>query len=738
MDTSSSSASSSSLVAPTPPSASATSHEFAAFQKVLQQHNAARAREQAERQRENELIAASQKASLVPSLEQIAKKKASEDDKNLKPVFMTKKQREELALKRLQEKRESSQQMGAMGEEDDAEQARQSEEERRKKAREEREKLARLREEQRLERQKAQSERLNEKIAQQIKDSYLGVNKTVKKRIIPPSQKFKFSFDWESGDDTSTDLNPLYDRRHQPALLFGRGFLAGTDRREQRKQHKFYEDLVENKVQLGELTEVRDMDRVRAREQRELKRESEHSMKNRHWSEKPIEVMEERDWRIFREDFNISTRGARVPHPLRYWHEADLPEELSKAITRAGYKDPSPIQRAAIPVGLRNMDVVGIAETGSGKTCAFLVPMLVYISKLPKITQQTAGEGPYALVLAPTRELAQQISEECDKLGKDMGVRNVSIVGGNSIEEQSFSMRAGVEVIIATPGRLFDCLERRFLVLNQCNYIVLDEADRMIDLNFEPQLVKILDTMPSSNIKPENIDDMDESTVYRQTIMFSATMPPRVEQLAKKYLRHPVFISIGDRKGSANENVTQRVEMLTEGRKRGRLMEILKQDEAPFIVFCNSKKGCDTLARAIEGAGFGCTVVHGSKIQEQREANLEAFKNGEVDVLVATDVVGRGIDINNVQQVINYDMPSEIEKYMHRIGRTGRAGKKGIATSFVTEADADLYYDLKNVLTGANQNVPGELARHEASKAKPGSLDAVGKKKKPTIMFAKK
>jgi ATP-dependent RNA helicase DDX23/PRP28 len=211
-----------------------------------------------------------------------------------------------------------------------------------------------------------------------------------------------------------------------------------------------------------------------------------------HWSEKKREDMTERDWRIFREDFNISYKGV-VPAsalPLRNWDEADLPKPLRKAVDRAGYKKPSPIQMAAIPLGLQFRDVIGIAETGSGKTAAFVLPMLVYIQNQPPMlgNPEVEAEGPYAVVLAPTRELAQQIEEETRNLAHYTDFRVVSVVGGQSIEDQGFALRKGCEIVVATPGRLVDCIERSYAVLNQCNYVVLDEADRMIDLGFEPQV----------------------------------------------------------------------------------------------------------------------------------------------------------------------------------------------------------------------------------------------------------
>ena len=340
--------------------------------------------------------------------------------------------------------------------------------------------------------------------------------------------------------------------------------------------------------------------------------------------------------------------------------------------------------------------------------------------------------------MAPTRELAQQISVECTKLGGVLGIRNVSIVGGLGIEEQGAKLREGTEVVIGTPGRLIDCIEKRYLVLHQCNYIVLDEADRMIDMNFEPQIVKVLDSMPSTNLRPEveeegagdsslTLSSSPSGQRYRQTIMFSATMPPKVIHLAKKYLRSAVEIAVGDRRGKASSNVEQRVEWVkSDADKKRRLIDLLTSEAPPIIVFCNLKKTCDLVAKATAELGIRSVVLHGGKTQETREEALADFKRGNIDVLIATDVMGRGIDVDSVRLVINYEMPSDIQKYTHRIGRTGRAGKKGVATSFLTEADAEVMYDLKAMLKEANQNIPPELNNHEASRNKPGTMGEQG------------
>jgi ATP-dependent RNA helicase DDX23/PRP28 len=410
-----------------------------------------------------------------------------------------------------------------------------------------------------------------------------------------------------------------------------------------------------------------------------------------------------------------------------------------------GFKDPSPIQRQAIPIGLMQRDVIGIAETGSGKTAAFVIPMLTYMLRVPEYMRERAKDhGPLALIMAPTRELVNQIESEIVKLGKYCGVRVVSVVGGQSIEDQGRQVQQGVDIMVATPGRLNECIELRYVVLNQCNYIVLDEADRMIDMGFEPQVVSVMDAM-GSQLKSESEEDLiaqemaDTNTMglkpYRTTIMFSATMPPSVEKMAKTYLRHPVIVAIGDQESVKNKRIEQRIKFLSnESKKRNELISALKVTARPIIVFCNEKRTCDTTARFIEGLGYSVSVLHGGKGQEQREYSLAQFRDGDTDVLCATDVAGRGLDIKGVLHVINYDMTMEIDRYTHRIGRTGRAGLDGIATTFITEADSKVFYELKAYLEATKSAIPSELARHAASSQKPGDFV---EKKRESVQFLK-
>ncbi|KAF4710571.1 hypothetical protein FOZ63_010855, partial [Perkinsus olseni] len=561
-----------------------------------------------------------------------------------------------------------------------------------------------------------------------IKKRYLGIDKMERddekrRKLQKPSEKFRniFNFEWDNSEDTSKEeTNELYRNRVQPQLLFGRGFIAGVDVREQKKKNNFYDKLSEERQKLGIASGVTMVESSTGRKSRssQMMMDSDDDSdygtlgKGTHWSEKKSSEMTKRDWKIFREDMKIYLRGGRVPIPCRTWAESPLPVELLKAINEVGYIRPTPIQMQAIPVAMEQRDLIGVAETGSGKTAAYMLPMLTYVNALPALDNVTAEDGPYGIVMAPTRELALQIEEE-----------------GHKFKLQAMTVR-GCEIVIATPGKLNDALEKKYTVLNQCFYVVLDEADKMIDMGFEGYVNEVLDRIPASNLKSLYEDEATEQEKtskegkkrYRITQMFSATMPTAVERLARKYLRCPAYISIGD-PGAGKKDIEQRVLWTSEGNKRKQLKEVLQYTEPPIIVFVNVKKAADVLGKWIEGEGYSVSVLHGGKHQDAREQNMENFRAGYTDVLVATDVAGRGLDIDDVQHVINFDMPKNIEDYTHRIGRTGRAGKKGLATSLLTKDDEHIMYDLKNFLEQNGQIVPQELQHAQAAKFKPGTLN---------------
>lgn len=565
---------------------------------------------------------------------------------------------------------------------------------------------------------------VHEDEAELIKQRYTGpeVNKSTfsaQKKRKRTTEK-KFNFEWDADEDTSKDYDPIY--AQQSSAIIGAGRLAG-----------FGEEAAEDSakrtargIEAGD--PVNGKQRAQEYMEQFYRGQEARNRRNglgKHWSEKNLDEMRERDWRIFKEDFGIATKGGGIPNPMRKWEESDLPRELLDVVYQVGYTDPTPIQRAAIPIALQARDLIGVAVTGSGKTAAFLLPLLNYIRKLPPLDEYSKADGPYALIMAPTRELAQQIETEAKKFATPLGFTCVSIVGGHSLEEQAFALRNGAEIIVATPGRLVDCIERRLLVLQQCCYIVMDEADRMIDLGFEDSLNRILDALPVSNEKPDT-DEAEDSELmknyrYRQTMMYTATMPPIVEKIAKKYLRRPAIVTIGNA-GEAVDTVEQRVEFISgEDKRKKRLAEILTSGQfaAPIIVFVNIKRNCDTVARDIKRLGFNTVTLHGSKDQKQREAALASVRSGETEVLVATDLAGRGIDVPDVSLVVNFNMAMSIESYTHRIGRTGRAGKSGVAITFLGNEDADVMYDLKQMIAKSSiSKVPDELRRHEAAQQK--------------------
>ncbi|KAF7793189.1 hypothetical protein EIP86_004298 [Pleurotus ostreatoroseus] len=547
-----------------------------------------------------------------------------------------------------------------------------------------------------------------------IRSRYLGVDK--KKRKIRKMNDRKFVFDWDEQDDTFSKEAPaaVGSERQGAQVMFGRGHIAGMD------------DGGNGPVPGRKTTTDGGFQLADSLERR---RAAKTGIDERHWTEKALEEMKERDWRIFREDFSIAARGGQIPHPIRSWAESNIPQQILDVIETIGYKEPSPIQRQAIPIGLQNRDIIGIAETGSGKTAAFVIPMLSFISKLPPFTDENRHLGPYALIMSPTRELAQQIESEAKRFAGPLGYTCVSIVGGRSVEEQQFNLRSGAEIIIATPGRLKDVIERHVIVLSQCRYIVMDEADRMVNLGFEAELTFILDKLPSDTMEGEDkseIMDVDGETMIKKgrtrvTTLFSATMPPPVERIAKKYLKRPAIITIGEA-GRAVDTVEQKVEfVIGDEKKKHRMLEILNSGEfpSPIIVFVNQKKTADMVAKDLQRAGWSAATLHSGKNQEQREAALQALRSGDADILVATDLAGRGIDVPDVGLVINYQMSNTIEAYVHRIGRTGRAGKQGTAITFLSNDDDEVMYDLRQEISKSPvSKVPIELAKHEASQHK--------------------
>ncbi|TAN11443.1 MAG: DEAD/DEAH box helicase [Burkholderiaceae bacterium] len=359
-----------------------------------------------------------------------------------------------------------------------------------------------------------------------------------------------------------------------------------------------------------------------------------------------------------------------------------LAEPLKRAVADMGYETMTPIQEQAIPVVLAGQDVMGAARTGTGKTAAFALPLLQRLLQHENTSASPARHPVRALVLEPTRELADQVAEQVKLYAKYTNLRSTVVFGGIDIKPQIVELRKGVEVLVATPGRLLDHIEGKTAILNQVEYVVLDEADRMLDIGFLPDLQRILSHLPKT----------------RTTLLFSATFSPEIRHLAESYLHHPVTIEVAPPNATA-ATVDQHFYLLDEDDKRRALRQILRDQKlSQAFVFCNSKLGTARLARALAHDGLKTTAMHGDRTQDERLKSLEAFKAGEVDLLVATDVAARGLDIKDVPAVFNYDVPFNAEDYIHRIGRTGRAGANGLAVTLVTRGDRRLMEQLEHLL----------------------------------------
>ncbi|KAH8854314.1 putative ATP-dependent RNA helicase DDX17 [Schistosoma japonicum] len=360
-------------------------------------------------------------------------------------------------------------------------------------------------------------------------------------------------------------------------------------------------------------------------------------------------------------------------------------------IKKSKWDSPTPIQCQGWPVALSGRDLVGIAQTGSGKTASFLLPAIVHAKAQPSLKR---GDGPIVLVLVPTRELAQQVEKVAEDFCYSAGFKSACLYGGASRTSQGEALGQSPEVVIATPGRLLDFLESRHTNLRRCTYLVLDEADRMLDMGFEPSIRRVV-----SQVRPD-----------RQTLMWSATWPREVKALAEDFLYDYIQINVGSTKLSANHNIRQHVEILSESEKFKRLLSLLNSfDNARVLVFTETKKRTDEICQKLQDKGFDATAMHGDKHQKERDRALDMFRDGHVSVLVATDVASRGLDINDIRYIINYDYPSQTEDYIHRIGRTGRSDKKGTAYTFFSAKQPRLARELIEVLKEARQTIPDEL-----------------------------
>ena len=354
-----------------------------------------------------------------------------------------------------------------------------------------------------------------------------------------------------------------------------------------------------------------------------------------------------------------------------------LSDELLKAVTEAGYDEPTPIQAAAIPQVQMMRDIIAIAQTGTGKTASFVLPMIDVLA-----SGRARARMPRSLILEPTRELAAQVAENFEKYGKYHKLSMALLIGGVQMGDQVKALEKGVDVLIATPGRLMDLFERGKILLTGCEMLVIDEADRMLDMGFIPDIEHICTKLPTT----------------RQTLLFSATMPPPIKKLADKFLTNPKYIEVA-RPATANTNIEQFLVNVSPMKKRDVLRDLIRSEQASnAIIFCNRKTTVRELNTSLQRHGLRSGEIHGDIDQASRQKQLEAFKNGDIDFLVASDVAARGLDVKGVSHVFNFDAPWHPDDYVHRIGRTGRAGAKGKAFTFVTKADEEAIENIEKLI----------------------------------------
>lgn len=411
------------------------------------------------------------------------------------------------------------------------------------------------------------------------------------------------------------------------------------------------------------------------------------------------EAQMKRNARLWRSEHDVSLMSRTrvdVP-PILEWHTA-LSGPLCAALAQSGFVRPLPVQSQCVALALTGHDVIGLAQTGTGKTLAYVIPILSFVLDYLSKNEFDPVSGPLGIVLVPTHELADQVNSVVDQLGQSLGIASMALVGGFSISDQAVSLRRGAHVIVATPGRLNDVLESHLMVVGNCSVVVMDEADKMVDRSFGPQIEQILTMVPST----------------RRLMMFSATMPNEVLSIVEKFFQNVVRVRVG-RVGDAASTIKQIVHYVSKAEKRQAFLEAIHGMKPPIIVFVNSRESCENVANLLGENGFRVSWIHGGKSQKDRDAVVNAIWDGVIDIVVATEVLSRGIDIERVQNVVNYEVPIEISSYVHRIGRTGRAGESGVATSFVTPEDVYIMYDLTRLLQRNNFVVPQGMLNNPAS-----------------------
>ncbi|KMZ56001.1 putative ATP-dependent RNA helicase [Zostera marina] len=396
----------------------------------------------------------------------------------------------------------------------------------------------------------------------------------------------------------------------------------------------------------------------------------------------------------YRRQLELKLHGKDVPKPVKTWNQIGFTSKILDTIKKLNFERPMSIQAQALPIIMSGRDCIGVAKTGSGKTLAFVLPMLRHIKDQPPVA---AGDGPIGLIMAPTRELVQQIHSDIKKFSKVMGLTCVPVYGGSGVAQQISDLKRGTEIVVCTPGRMIDILctsSGKITNLRRVTYLVMDEADRMFDMGFEPQITRMV-----QNTRPD-----------RQTVLFSATFPRQVEILARKVLTKPVEIQVGGR-SVVNKDITQLVEVRQESERFFRLLELLGEwyEKGKILVFVHSQDKCDSLFKDLLRHGYPCLSLHGAKDQTDRESTVSDFKSNVCNLMIATSIAARGLDVKDLELVVNFDVPNHYEDYVHRVGRTGRAGRKGCAITFISEDDARYAPDLVKALELSEQAVPQDL-----------------------------
>jgi len=396
----------------------------------------------------------------------------------------------------------------------------------------------------------------------------------------------------------------------------------------------------------------------------------------------------------YRRTNQCTVPSGSCPNPIIKFHEAGFNQAIMNALTKLGYTDPTPIQAQGWPIALSGSDLIGIARTGSGKTLAFALPAIIHIAAQPALNP---GEGPIALVLCPTRELAQQVMTVCEEFGNLANLKTACLYGGAPKSQQIRDLQAGADLVVATPGRLIDLLNMGKTNLHRCTYLVMDEADRMLDMGFEPQIRTIV-----SQVRPD-----------RQTLLWSATWPKDVQVLARDFQTNPVQIYIGSQKLSANRNILQIVDVMQDWEKFDKLYQLLTeihtQADNKTLIFTGTKRMANEISGTLRRQGWSAGAIHGDKKQEEREYVLSQFRDSRMNILIATDVAARGLDITDVRYVINYDFPQCCEDYVHRVGRTARGNDVGTSYTFMTNKDGKMVKQLIDILQESGQKVPDDL-----------------------------